>query len=82
LRNIGETADDILRALDRAFFGPYVNCILRHGDLLLWIQPPDCTDGLLQNFYALHINRPLLIILPALAPFFCRIMPIKYELIR
>ncbi len=34
MRNMGKTADDILRALDGAFFGPYVNRILRHGDLL------------------------------------------------
>jgi hypothetical protein len=34
LRNMGKTADDILRALDSAFFGSYVNSILRHGDLL------------------------------------------------
>jgi len=34
MRNMGKTADDVLRAFDEAFFGPYVNRILRHGDLL------------------------------------------------
>jgi len=33
------------------------------------MQAPDCTDGLLQNFYALHINSPLSTILLALAAF-------------